>query len=184
MKAKLSLRGWIRASTRHSETMQRQALEAVGCTAIYVAGVDTWEDFVGDLRKHETVCVTTFGRLSSHRTDLKLFRRAVHDRKCHIWEVTTGRRSNNADDATEMMADAVAEQTGDARALPHKDAVRNGRKGGKTKGENAIKARTSIIEAKSVWYDASIKGVPAKLAHENMRGWSKSSAFRKLGKSR
>lgn len=184
MKAKLSLRGWIRASTRHSETMQRQALEAVGCTAIFVAGTDSWQEFVADLRKGETVCVTTFGRLSSHRTDLAPFRRAVHERKCHIWEVTTGRRSNNADDAAEMMADAVAEQTGDARALPHKDAVKNGRKGGKAKGVSATQARTSIIAAKSVWYDASIKGVPAKLAHENMRGWSKSSAFRKLGKSK
>ena len=184
MKSKLHLRGWIRVSTRHSETMQRDALAEVGCTAIYVEGQDTWEQFVKELRKGEIVCVTTFGRLSSRRNELAPRRRDVHAKKCHVWEVTTDRRSNNADDAADMMADAAAEQTGDARALPPKEAARRGAKGGKVFGENAAQRRTSEVEAKSAWYDPNGGSVADRLARPQMRGWTKMTAFRRLGKTK
>ena len=167
-------------STRHSETMQRDALAAVGCTAIYVAGQDSWKDFVGELRKGETVCMTTLDRVSSHRTDLAPARRDVHAKGCHIWEVATGRRSTSADDMAEMMAAAIAAQTGDARALPPKLAKKYGRRGGEAKGESAKQGRTSVELAKPVWTNDSMGTKAERLAHPHMKGWTRTSAFRHL----
>jgi hypothetical protein len=181
MRSDLKLRGWIRASTRKSENAQRAALAAVGCTALYIHGDDVFDDLVKDLRKGETVCVTSMARISSHRVDLAPARRAVHDKGAVIWEVPPlDRRSDNADHAADMIADAVSELTGDARTLTSKDAERNGRKGGKSKGKSAAAARTSIAEAKSIWYDPNGGTIKQRLSHPSMRGWSLTTAYRKL----
>jgi hypothetical protein len=182
MKSDLKLRGWIRASTRKSEKAQREALAAVGCTALYIHGEDTFDELVKELRKGETVCVTSMARISSHRADLAPARRAVHAKGAVIWEVPPlDRRSDNADHAADMIADAVSELTGDARTLTRKDAKRNGAKGGKNKGKNAMRARTSITEAKSVWYDRKAGTIRQRLSRDEMRGWSLATAYRKLG---
>ena len=167
-------------STRHSETMQRDALAAVGCTAIYVAGQDSWKDFVGELRKGETVCMTTLDRVSAHRTDLAPARRDVHAKGCHIWEVSTGRRSTNADDMADMMDRAIAAQTGDARALPPKLAKKYGKIGGEAKGLSAKEKRTAVTLAKPVWTNDSMGTKDQRLLHPHMKGWSRSTAFRHL----
>lgn len=181
MKANLKLRGWVRASTRKSDNAQRAALAAVGCTALYIHGEDAFDDLVKELRRGETVCVTSMARISSHRADLAPARRAVHAKGAVIWEVPPlDRRSDNADHAADMVADAVSELTGDARTLTSKDAKRNGSKGGKIKGKNAAKSRTSIAEAKSVWYDPNGGTIKQRLAHPAMRGWSLTTAYRKL----
>lgn len=182
MRSNLKLRGWIRASTRKSENAQRAALAAVGCTALYIHGEDTFDDLVKELRRGETVCVTSMARISSHRVELAPARRAVHAKGAVIWEVPPlDRRSDNADHAADMIADAVSELTGDARTLTSKDAKRNGSKGGKIKGKNAAKARTPVAEAKSVWYDPSAGTIKQRLARDEMRGWSLTTAYRKFG---
>lgn len=171
-------------SPRHPENLQRAALANVGCAAIYVDGPDNIRDFMAEMRKGDTVVVTTLARLSSNRRDLKTILSFVHASKGHVWELSTDRRSNVAANAAEMVLDAISEQTGDAKATPHAEAVRRGSKGGKAKKKNAAKARTPKAVAKGVWYDPNIKGVRNKLAQPEMEGWSQASAYRLIGKSR
>lgn len=167
-------------SPRHSETMQREALAAVGCASVYVAGDDTWSDFVAKLRKGETVCVTTFGRVSSHRNELLDARRDVHAKGCHIWEISTGRRSTNADDVAEMMHFAAAEQNGDARALPPKLARKFGKLGGEAKALSAKEKRTDEELARPVWTNESMGTKDQRLLHPHMKGWTRATAYRHL----
>lgn len=180
MKTDFALRGWIRASTRKSENAQREALAAVGCTTLYVHGDDTPDDLVRDLRQGDKACMTTLARISSTRKDIEPFRKAVHAKGAVIWELETNRRSDNADDMSAMWADAVSELTGEARGLTPAQAKRNGSKGGKIKGKRAAERRTSITEAKSVWYDPGAGTVRERLARPEMRGWTLASAYRHL----
>jgi hypothetical protein len=188
MKPNLSLRGWLRASSRSSENEQRAAFAAVGCTKIYVAGIDSLAKLVADLRKGDVVVMTTFGRTSGARTDLVPFRRAVHgkykDKPCHIWELSTGRRSTDADDMAEMIHDAEREQAGDGKALTTKQAREFQKLAAESLRKNSRAKRTSEAEAKSIWYDDKIKGVKKKLAHKLMRGWTQPTAYRLLKRSK
>lgn len=182
MRTNFRLRGWIRAKTKKSEADQRERLAAVGCTQVYVAGDDTTDDLLRDLRKGDAVCMTSLARVSSHRTDLAPFRKAVHAKDCWIWEVPPlDRRSDNADHMADMMADAVSELTGEARGLTPKEARRNGAKGGKAKGISAAKSRTSEAHAKSVWYNPNISNAAVKV-HPDFKGWTASTAYRAFGK--
>jgi DNA invertase Pin-like site-specific DNA recombinase len=180
MKTDFTKRGWIRAKTKKDENNQRAALAEIGCTQVYVYGIDTPEDLFNDLRKRDTVCMTTLARISPSRKDLEPFMAEVHDRKATILEVSTGRRTDTVPNVAKMMADAVSELTGEARAMAPGEAVRNGRKGGKAKAKAVAKARASIVEAKSVWYNPRLSNAEV-LAHYDFRGWSKSSAYRKFG---
>jgi hypothetical protein len=184
MKSNLRLRGWIRISSRQNEKVQRETLEAVGCQKFYVGGRDTLAKLISDLRKGEAVAVTTPGRVSVSRKDLAPFVKAVHKAGCHVWAVMDNLRTTKAEDAIAFMDLAVREQAGDGRAQTPAEARRLQKLSAESLRKNMRAKRTPDAEAKSVWYDPSIKGVRVKLDRPEMRGWSMVTAYRHLGKSR
>ncbi len=183
------LRGWIRASARHSEQMQRRALDEAGCTAIYAAGPDTIDDLIGSLRppaakkqRGDVVLVTSLARIGRDRRELRRALDAIHSRGAVIVEARNPpRRSDDRHDLASMLLDAADELAGDRRALSPADARTHGRKGGLAKGRRAREARTPNGEALAAWRDLSLTGAQA-IEDPRMAGWTVRMAYRLLGK--
>ena len=118
--------------------------------------------------------VERFSRLAWTRDEARAIFAALRPHGAVLLETATRRRSDNADDVFEMMAETIAEIAGDA------DTINDG----KVFGENAAQRRTPEVEAKSVWYDPNGGSVADRLARPQMRGWTKMTAFRRLGKTK
>lgn len=183
MQAKTHLRGWIRVSTRHDEKIQRDALAKVGCEAIHVCGEYSFLEFVEGLRKGEIVTVTTLGRITNSLDELKKFLKAVHAKKCHVWEVDTDRHSTDAAQVADMVLEAVSEQRGDRRAPTQKQARELQKSSVESRRKNEARRRTSEAEAQAVWYNPHLT-LPQKLKSAGFRGWSPATAYRKFGSTR
>lgn len=192
------LRGWIRASARHSEQMQRRALEEAGCAAIYVSGPDTIDDFIGSLRAPrleakggkskskarpgDVVLVTSLARIGRDRRELRRALDAIHSKGAVIVEARNPpRRSDDRDQLAAMLLDAADELAGDRRALSTDDAKKHGRKGGLAKGRRAREKRTPIEVALVPWRDLSMTGQQA-IDDPRMAGWTVRMAYRLLKK--
>ncbi len=183
------LRGWIRASARHSEQMQRRALEEAGCAAIYISGLDTIDDLIASLRppkakraRGDVVLVTSLSRIGRDRRELRRALEAIHSRGAVIVEAREPpRRSDDRHDLAAMLLDAADELAGDRRALSPADAKRFGKRGGTAKGRNALAARTPKGEALAAWRDLSLTGEQA-IDDPRMAGWTVRMAYRLLGK--
>lgn len=192
------LRGWIRASARHSEQMQRRALEEAGCAAVYVAGPDTIDDFIGSLRPPrldakggpsrskarpgDVVLVTSLARIGRDRRELRRALDAIHSKGAVIVEARNPpRRSDDRNDLAAMLLDAADELAGDRRALSTADAKKHGRKGGLAKGRRAREKRTPIEVATIPWRDLSMTGKRA-IDDPRMDGWTTRMAYRLIGK--
>lgn len=183
------LRGWIRASARHSEQMQRRALEEAGCAAVYVDGPDTIDDLIASLRPPKTkrgrgdvVLVTSLSRIGRDRRELRRALDEIHSKGAVIVEARNPpRRSDDRDQLAAMLLDAADELAGDRRALSTADAKKHGRKGGLAKGKRAREKRTPNGEALAAWRDLSLTGEQA-LDDPRMAGWTKRQAYRILRK--
>lgn len=183
------LRGWIRASARHSEQMQRRALEEAGCAAIYAAGPDTIDDLIASLRPPKTkrgrgdvVLVTSLARIGRDRRELRRALDAIHSKGAVIVEARNPpRRSDDRNDLAAMLLDAADELAGDRRALSTADAKKHGRKGGLAKGKRASEKRTPIEVALIPWRDLSMTGQQA-IDDPRMDGWTVRMAYRLLKK--
>lgn len=172
------IRGFIRVSTRHGLKMQTEAL-GPHCGVVYHHDQgDGLADLLASLRRGDTVLVTSLARLTSSRDGIAEALRTIHAKKAAVVETSTNRRSDNGDDAWQMMADAVAELSGDSRALPSRLASRYGKLSGKTKRA----ARLAEAEAKREWFD--VRNSTTTAALEKMPGWSLTSAYRKFGQRR
>lgn len=182
------LRGWIRASARHSEQMQRRALEEAGCAAVYVDGPDTIDDLIASLRPPKTkrgrgdvVLVTSLSRIGRDRRELRRGIDGIHGKSAVIVEARNPpRRSDDRDDLAAMLLDAADELAGDRRALSTADAKKHGRKGGLAKGKRAREARTPEAVAIVAWRDLSMTGVQA-ISDPRMDGWTVRRAYDRLG---
>lgn len=176
--SKHRIRGFVRVSTRHGLKMQLEALEP-NCGHIYHAdGGDGLSDLLNSLRRGDTVLVTTLARLASSRDGIAEALFAIHAKRAAVVETSTNRRSDSGDDGWQMMADAVAELSGDSRALPSRLASRYG----KLSGKNKRAARLAEAEAKREWFD--VRNTTTTAALEKMPGWSLTSAYRKFGQRR
>jgi DNA invertase Pin-like site-specific DNA recombinase len=177
MESNSKIRGFIRVTRRHSEKMQRAALAAAGCGAIYVFGKDTAADLVRDLRAGDFVIVTTLARLAPRRELLNGVIDAILDKKSTIVETTTGRKSKPEGVLRAMLVDAFAEYSSDMKALTTKQAKEFGAKGGTNKGINAAAARTPEAIARAAWHGNNHLSNREVLALPDMAGWSESRAY-------
>lgn len=180
MEANAKLRGFVRVTRRHSERMQKAALTAAGCGAIYVFGKDTAADLVRDLRAGDVVVVTTLARLAPRRELLAGVIDAILDKKAVIIETTTGRKSKPEGELRAMIFDAVAEYSSDLRALTKKQAETFGALGGTAKGRNAEAARTPESVARAAWHGNNHLTNQQLLALPDLAGWSATLAYKRF----
>lgn len=174
--AKHRARGFIRITRRHGEKMQQAALADV-CGAIYRADdQDGMSDLLRSLRSGDAVMVTTLGRLASRFDDLGAILGEIHKRKAVLIETTTGRRSDVASDMVSMMVDARSELLGEARAF----TTRTGKRAAQKRWANGGPERMPEEAARRIWHDRRIATMTEALSQ--MRGWSMTTAYRRLGK--
>lgn len=175
--------GWARPSAGISAERQKRALKARGCERIFIAPDDTIDDAIRCIRPgaHDVLLVTTMGRLTNKREELRRIVREVHAKQAIIVE-TTGppRRSDKRDQLADMLLDAVAEIAGDRRRHSPEAARRYGKQGGEAKRASAEAKRTKPSVAIVPWRDLSM-AAEAAVATPDMSGWSVRMAYRVLG---
>ncbi len=183
------LRGWIRASARHTEQMQRRALTEAGCSAIYTDGDDTIDALIASLRaakvkraRGDVVLVTSLARLGRSRNDLRRALEAIHNKGAVIVEARSPpRRSSDKRDLAAMLLDAADELAGDRRVLSPVQAKKFGKQGGQEFKRRREADRTPKGEALAAWRDLSLTGKQA-ISDPRMLGWTVRMAYRVLGK--
>lgn len=173
--------GWLRISRAAGEKSQRALLEQAGAHPIFDARNIPFDDMMKQLRSGEEVAVTSLGRLASTRAGLRHAIEAIHNKKCVVVEVATGRQSNRAAEVAQMVLDAADELALDARGVSPADARRYGKIGGqltkaRVKREMAGK-RMPKTEAGNIWRNPLLTNGEA-LAQ--MTGWTQASAYRIL----
>lgn len=180
------LRGYVRPSATVSSARQQAALAKVkglkdSGTYVEERGkkgdkMPMRQALLGSLRKghSDVVVVTDLHRLAVNRHDLAPTVRAIHERGASIVETSTGRKSSDPADMCEMVLDAVAFWTGEARIGSSAEAKRRGKMGGRP----AID-RMSKHEALTIWRNVT-KYPDPKDALALMTGWTKPEAYRHL----
>mgnify|MGYP003393277942 CR=1 FL=1 len=185
MHANGKLRGWLRASRRHSAETQREALIDAGASVVYDASQTTIESFIAALRKPkkgasgDVVLVTSLGRLANRREGITEAVRAIHKVGAVVLETSTGRSSNDAANILEMLDEALDELRADRRTHSKARAKELGKLGGKARAAQAEADRTSIADALVAWRDLKLTTAEA-LDTGYMRGWTSSTAYRVL----
>lgn len=169
--------GLWRPARRHPTKDQLAAL------ADYTAKVWAWDDradLIRALRRGDVVVVPTALCLGPTRKDVLATIEAIHAKRAQIVTIDSGLWSDKRDDAVRLIAEAVAEITGDSKAPTHEEAVARGRMAGKRKRAG----RTSEAVAGKAWRSKA----HAHLSNEQcvelpeMDGWTVGTAYRHLGK--
>lgn len=143
---------------------------------------ETMNQVINKLEKGHEIVLQKLSQLAPNQKKLREVLSDIFAREAVIIEVTTGRRSDNATDAAEMVFDAIGELTQDRRTLTHEQAVTFGSEGGKKAAEKRLQDRMSEKEAKAIWRDTVTYETNAE-ALANMPGWEMRTAYARLGKS-
>lgn len=169
------VRAFIRHSARHSESDQRAVIDPTKPGGIFVADRERGaSDFVRALRKGDIVLVTTLGRLAGTRRGIESAMAAIHAKGCVIVEATTSRRSDEPEQRSAMIFDAIDELAGDRKVHTAAKARKYGKLGGRPPVE-----RLPPKEAEREWFDRRNKSTMD--AKEKCPGWSVRELYRKFG---
>lgn len=166
--------GLWRPARRHPSKAQLAAL------AEYTVRVWEWDeraDLIRALRRGDVVLVPTALCLGPTRKDVLATIEAIHAKRAQIVTIDSGLWSDKRDDAVRLIAEAVAEITGDSKAPPHEEAVARGRMAGKRKRAG----RAPIAMAKKAWRGNPDLSCEQCVALPEMIGWTVGSAYRHLG---
>lgn len=163
--------GWIRASGRFRRPEQIIALQKAGCSAIY-DGADVM-DAIRAMRgrRNPILAVTTLARLGTSRDAIRSAVDEVHKRGGVVLEVSTGRRSDDAQTAVQMAMDAADELTRERHAFTRQEARKAaGKRWGRAE-------RTPIATALRIWRDTeTYPTAEVALDHPDMAGWTRPRA--------
>ena len=171
--------GLVRSLRRYPESKQRSRLEAFGCSRVW--SWDERELLFRYLRQGDVVAVVVAHALGPTRHDAEAMMIAILEKHAAIYEVETELMADTPARAVKMAMKVVAGLAGDSRALISSEASKAGKKSHKKKQA----ARTTDAVAKKFWRSRRAREMDTIddiMAHPDMRGWSKATAYRRFGK--
>lgn len=172
--------GYVLKSRRSSVKVQEDELRAHGVKALLVEGQvgHTFEHVLKQLQPGDRVKVRTISDLALNRRELRRRMLAIHAKGAHVFEISTGRRSSDKDQAIEMVFDGADQITNKGRGHSSAKATEYGSKGGRPKSKRSM----SREEAEKIWFDTRHGTNDAALA--KMLGWNLQAAYREFGGSK
>lgn len=175
-------RGYVRDFPLWPAERQIELLVKAGLSKrhIYVEGSGAMTLSAIRMRRGETLGVAGGLRvLGTNRKDIVAAVGKLHAASAAILDVMTGERSDK--DGVAMLDRALAKIHGEKTIKTKANARAMGAIGGKAKGRAAKRLRMAQGEARSYWFDKSIRTNTEALAM--MRGWTPITAWRKFGPS-
>jgi DNA invertase Pin-like site-specific DNA recombinase len=167
-------RGYVRHSGRVSGKKQIASMVGHLVEPYYVQGEDEdVMDAIRSIRPGDELCVTTLDRLAPKRTQLGELIEEVHKRGGVIFELDTGRRSDDVRALPAMISEAFEALLRDHR---HQQR-RTGRKVGKKGGRPVRSDRMPEAEALAIWRNLELNDWQAL---QQMTGWTLRTAYRRL----
>lgn len=144
---------------------------------IYVEGrgSETLAAAIRATRKDEFLEVVALRVFGDSLRDIREAYEALRDRGAGVLEVTTGRKASQ--DGIPLYHDAHRALHGEASAGSRAEMARRGSKGGTIAAKKKKAARMSEREARKIWRSART----ALEALEQMPGWTRQTAYRRLG---
>lgn len=170
--------GLVRSLRRHPESRQRSRLEAFGCGRVW-----SWNErdlLLRYLRQGDVVAVVVAHALGPTRRDAEDLMVAIHEKHAAIYEIEADLMADTPARAVKMAMKVVAGLTGDSRALTAAEASKAGRKSHKA----AREGRTTETVARKFWKSKRARAmatIDEIMAAPEMRGWTKATAYRRLG---
>lgn len=165
--------GFARTVRGKKANVQAAELEAAGIDVVYV---DNLVDLIASLREDDVLAVAGgLHVLSPIRRGILEIVQEVHDAGCTVEDITNEQTSKG--DGIPMLALAIDAISAESR---FGDPVKAGKKGGLARWAKEKKPmRTSQRKALGPWRDRALT-IEQALAHPDMDGWTKNSAYRKL----
>jgi hypothetical protein len=173
-------RGWTGTSRYLSERKQRGVLMSAGLEEHVIYGAADWEPFVRALRHGDKAVVADL-RIFGSRKALVAAVEAIAAQGAKLYEVVS---ETDIDAPTLRAVDrTMTIWRGEAGLRSHKRASEIGKRGAAARKRQIAAGRLDEDAARAIWFDA--KRYPSiEEALEHMPGWTRTTAWRRLGGAR
>ncbi len=176
-KSKHRVTGMYRESKRLAAAPQIAALKVFGCARI--ESYDEFPEWSKRIRQGDMIAVTQEIVLGPSRDAVRATLRTISDMRAAVYVLTSKRHSAELGDAADIALAAISQIAGDGRAMSPEEAAKRGKNAWQKKREE----RTKPSIARACWRNRDNDHLtsPEVCLLPEMRGWTASTAAKKLG---